>query len=252
MKKLKYTLLILFCLVILFAPFINIGGNYYRGILGIWHKEQSTGTGNFIKLIPDFTYYSPIFFSDPTSFRFVEDGYAVDRFAVFHNGERVPNSDGNSFRSLGNGCFVDKYNARCDGSLILKRMSPELEPESFDSVSFQGNIFTRYEQEGNTDIYKKLDNYRTEAVVVKDNSGIYIRNERVVKTINGLELNIPVYNKLQNVDSEMFEARSVHSCQWDEKESKCRYVDICVLMDKDFIYETEPYFCKMTGVKSKR
>jgi DKNYY family len=248
---LKYTLLILICLVILYVPFVNLGGNYYRGILGIWHKEQSTGSGNFIKLIPDFTYYAPIF-SDPTSFRLKEDGYAVDRFSVFHNGERVPDSDGNSFRSLGNGCFVDKFNARCDGTLVLKRMRPELEPESFDSASFQGNIFIRYEPEGNADTYRKLENYRTEAVVVKDKFGIYIRNERVIKTLNGMELNIPVYNRIQNVDSETFEARSVHACEWNEKERKCVYVDMCVLMDKDFVYETEPYSCKMTGIKTKR
>jgi DKNYY family len=191
MKKLKYTLFALLSLIILFFPFVNIGENYYRGILGVWHKDKSVSTGNFIKLFPDFTIYSPIFLADPTSFHYIDEGYAADRFYLYLHGERIPNFDGNSFRSLGNGCYVDNNNARCGSSLILKKMSPGSNPESFDSKSFQGNIFFRYEQEGNTNVYKKIDNYRTEAIVTEDNTGIFMRTQfgGALEIINGSESN---------------------------------------------------------------
>ena len=179
--------------------------------------------------------------------------YASDRFYVYIGGNRIPNSDGKTFRSLGNNCYADQDKARCAGSLALKRISKDAPPESFDIPSFEGNILHRYKWEG--DALVKVENYPAPPEILKDKTGIYTRWSTVggsVEIINGREWNFPIYDRIDDVDFETFDAKLIWNCHRNEKEQKCEYQYDCVLTVKNFTYETNFGSCRMSGQKSPR
>gem|GEM_PF-4180176 len=142
MQTLFYVLVVLLIFFLFFFPFIHVGGNYYRGMLLIWHKYTVVNS-NWI-MSSSFNWLEIVWWADPLTFTYIEAGYAKDRNYVY-TGQRLDNSDPNTFRvvpplfSRSNqvvNYYVDKNTVRWGEVLLMKIGRSGDEPENFDSGTF--------------------------------------------------------------------------------------------------------------------
>ncbi len=105
MIYLSYFLIALGVLFLLFFPFIPVGGNYYRGLLLIYHKYD--WSGNSPVWSPRIPMLEIVWWADPFTFRHFETGYATDARYVY-TGQRLDNSDSKTFRAISSPYHTDK------------------------------------------------------------------------------------------------------------------------------------------------
>ncbi len=140
---LKILLIISIILVVSFLlcfPFWHVGGNYYRGLLLIYDIRKASG--GFLPA-PDFLKeVTLVKWADPTSFEYVGDNYAKDRFSVYSQ-YRLDGFDPKTFRPIqaaitGEIFYADKNNLRTYSNLILKQIPNNAgEADSFDMETLQ-------------------------------------------------------------------------------------------------------------------
>lgn len=105
MTYFSYFLTALGILFLLFFPFIPVGGNYYRGLLLIYHKYD--WSGNSPVWSPRIPMLEIVWWADPFTFRHFKAGYATDGRYVY-TGQRLDNSDSKTFRAISSPYHTDK------------------------------------------------------------------------------------------------------------------------------------------------
>lgn len=137
----------------LFLPFKHLGGNYYRGLLLIWHKSRISFDGGFIPWSSSRTNFEIVWWADPFTFKHLDGSYAVDRNYIYFEKQPVIKADLKTFRVLGNGYYGDKNDVRWHGWLIRKKQALDQPSESFDADTFQP--FNEKRVKDKTGIYQK-------------------------------------------------------------------------------------------------
>jgi len=142
MIYLSYFLIALGVLFLLFFPFIPVGGNYYRGLLLIYHKYD--WSGNSPVWSPRIPMLEIVWWADPFTFRHFEAGYATDRRYVY-TGQRIDNSDSKTFHAISSPdhsdkhfdrFYVDKNAVRWGEVRQVKFPRLGQPPENFDAETF--------------------------------------------------------------------------------------------------------------------
>ncbi len=198
---------------LLFFPFWHVGGHYYRGLLLIYDIRPASGgfipSPNFVKEI------TLIRWADPTSFEYVGDIYAKDRFSVYRTIIKLEDFDPKTFRQIqapitGEYFYADKDNLRRPVNLMLKRVSgstkTDIVTERFDMESFQP----------------------LGAYIFKDKNGVYsyFSPSPLYENTNlqfGWEgLGIELYKKEEGLDAETFKVDFCggKTCQASDKNGK--------------------------------
>ena len=216
-KILLITSIIFVVLFLLFAPFWHVGGHYYRGLLLIYDIRPASG--GFIPA-PDFVKeITWIKWADPTSFEYIGDNYAKDRFNVYSQ-YYLDGFDPKTFRQIqapltGEFFYVDKNNLRFYEILVLKAVSgnrngdgKDIVTEKFDMESFQplgSNVF-------------------------KDKNGVYtyFRLASFTENMNQQggyrDRSIELFKKQQSLDTETFKINFCNAektnCQASDKNSR--------------------------------
>jgi DKNYY family len=214
MLKILFILSIIFVVsFLLFFPFWHVGGHYYRGLLLIYDIHPASG--GFIPA-PDFVKeITWIRWADPTSFEYVGNIYAKDRFSVYRITDKLKESDPETFRQIqapltGEYFYADKYNLRSSTAMILKRVSgsneTDIVTERFDVGSFQP----------------------LGAYIFKDKNGVYSYfrpapfRENIELKLGEASLGIELYKKEEGLDAETFNVDFCEgkTCQASDKNRK--------------------------------
>lgn len=140
-------IIVLAVFFLLFFPFWHVGGHYYRGVILIYDIRPKSG-GGFLPPLPFEKDVTLLKWADPTSFEYVGDSYAKDRFYVYSK-YRLEGFDSNTFRPIqapitGERFYTDKNNVRIYDTLVLKLIagdslvdSKNIVTDKFDIESFQ-------------------------------------------------------------------------------------------------------------------
>jgi hypothetical protein len=144
LKIILVALIVLIGLFLICFPFWHVGGTYYRGLLLIYDIRQKASSGGFLPPLPFEKEITLLKWADPTSFEYIGDSYAKDRFSVYSQ-YKLDGFDPKTFRQIqapltGEYFYIDKDNLRSYSILILKQISDnggEDRAEKFDMESFQ-------------------------------------------------------------------------------------------------------------------
>lgn len=112
--------------------YAHIGGNYYRGLMGIYVKVSHCGSWG-LWCSED---YEKVYGADAGSFHFIGNGIAFDNNSVFC-GQRLDNADRGSFSAVDSSYSKDKNGIRWGCALQQKIGGPFKNPVHFDPDSFK-------------------------------------------------------------------------------------------------------------------
>jgi hypothetical protein len=217
--------------LLLFVPFIPVGGNYYRGLLIIYYKDYLDTGGGFIRLMPDIPYLRIVRWANPIWFRYVFDDYARDHRFVYSEGYRLEGSDPETFRRIATPIsivkpfsdkryldyyYVDHSTVRHGHCLQVKVAPGGQGPKNFDAESFDplGGGFVR----DKTGVYYftagTYDNFQEQLVEQLP----YTKYKRLIFLHRPVEI----------VDPETFHITKLSNVK-------------CEAEDKNFVYEIRHY-----------
>lgn len=147
-----YLGIVIVLLIVLFVPFIPLGGNYYRSLLLIYYKDYLDSGGGFINFFPDIPYLRIVQKANPIWFRYISGDYARDHRYVYVEGYHIEGSDPITFRSIASPFsiakpfseeryveyyYADRNTVRKGSCLMMKVSRIGRAPENFDAETFR-------------------------------------------------------------------------------------------------------------------